>query len=251
MPGVVHTQRTTKDGKMPENEPLTHETGAAAAGNLEQQRPDPDPRYHILFLCRDNSALSIIAQALLNRSERSGFRAFSAARHPALEVHPLAAQLLKTNGIWSEALRPKDCARFLGQDAPPVNFVISLGTQAPDGMPSSWPGNPRVMHWRISEPRDEGNRKENLSAFRKAFTELETRIKLFVLVHERKARKKIAASRQLSGLRSLPTECLRPAPTSDGEGRGVPVMSRGARGESLKRPPDPSNPLEEDQRVVA
>jgi protein-tyrosine-phosphatase len=182
-----------KDIKMPEIEPPTHEMGVTAPDNLDQPRPEPDPRYDILFLCRDNSALSIIAQALLNRSEGSGFRAFSAARQPALEVHPLAAQLLKANGIWSQALQPKDCARFLGQDAPRVNYVISLGSQAPDGMPSRWPGNPRVMHWRISEPRAEGDHKENMSAFRKAFSELETRIKLFILVHEKKARKKIAA----------------------------------------------------------
>ena len=74
-----------------------------------------------------------------------------------------------------------------------MDFVISLGSRAPDGMPSSWPGNPRVIHWRISEPQTDGSQKENLRAFRKAFTELETRIKLFVLVNERKARKKIAA----------------------------------------------------------
>jgi hypothetical protein len=60
-------------------------------------------------------------------------------------------------------------------------------------MPSSWRGDPRVIHWRISEPRADGGQKENIRAFRKTFTELETRIKLFVLVNERKARKQIAA----------------------------------------------------------
>jgi arsenate reductase (thioredoxin) len=215
------------------NEPLTHETGVAAAGNLEQEPPKPDPRHDILFLCRDNSALSIIAQALLNRSQGSGFRAFSAARQPAPEVDPLAAELLKANGIWSQALRPQDCTGFLGQDASPVNFVISLGSQAPDGMPSKWPGNPHVMHWRISEPPAEGNRKEKISAFRKAFTELETRIKLFVLVHERKRARRLPPG-QPSGLRSLPTESLRRARKSDGEDRAVPVISRAPRDKSVK-----------------
>jgi arsenate reductase (thioredoxin) len=235
---------------MPENEPPAHETGVAAPGNFDKRRPEPDPRYDILFVCRDNSALSIIAQALLNRSEGSGFHALSAARQPALEVHPLAAELLKANGIWSPALRPKDCARFLGQDAPPVNFVISLGSQAPDGMPSTWPGNPRVMHWRISEPRAGENHKENMSAFRKAFRELETRIKLFVLVHERKRATRLRPG-QPSDPRSLPTKSLRPARVSDGEGRGVPVMSRAARDESVKLAPDPGYALEDDHRLVS
>jgi arsenate reductase (thioredoxin) len=192
--GVVFTPRpTTKMTQMPESETLSDQAGVKAHGSLGSPRSKPDPRCNILFLCRDNSALSIIAQALLNRFEGRGFRAFSAGRHPAVEVHPLAVNLLKANKIWSQALQPKDCGGFLGRDAPPVDFVISLGSQAPDGMPPSWPGNPRVIHWRISEPRADGSQKENLRAFRKTFTELETRIKLFVLVNERKARKKIAA----------------------------------------------------------
>jgi hypothetical protein len=89
---------------------------------------------------------SIIAQALLNRSEGQGFRALSAGSQPAVEVHPVAKALLKANGIWSQALEPKDCGGFIGQDAPPVDFVISLGAQPPDGMPSSWPWNPRGAH---------------------------------------------------------------------------------------------------------
>ena len=178
---------------MPENEALSHEAGTGARSSLGQQRPKLDPRCNILFVCRDNSALSIIAEALLNRSEGRGHRAFSAGSHPALEVHPRVADLLKANGIWSRALQPKDCVEFLGPDAPRMDFVISLGSQAPDGMPSSWRGDPRVIHWRISEPRADGGQKENIRAFRKTFTELETRIKLFVLVNERKARKQIAA----------------------------------------------------------
>ena len=178
---------------MTENEPLSHELGEAERAGVGRQRPKPDPRCNILFLCPDNSALSIIAQAVLNRWEAKGFRAFSAGSQPAVEVHPLAADLLKANGIWSQALQPKDCGGFLGHDAPPLDFVISLGSRAPDGMPSSWPGNPRVIHWRISEPRVDESKKETMHAFRKTFTELETRIKLFVLVNERKARKKIAA----------------------------------------------------------
>jgi arsenate reductase (thioredoxin) len=178
---------------MAESEAVSLETGVAAHGSLAGQHQKPHPGCNILFLCRDNSALSIMAQALLGRCEGRGFRAFSAGSHPANEVHPIAADLLKANGIWSRALKPKDCGRFLDHDSPSVDFVISLGAQAPAGMPSSWPGDPQVLHWRISEPRADGSQKENLLAFRKTFTELETRIKLFVLVNERKARKKISA----------------------------------------------------------
>jgi len=176
----------------PESEPVSYEAPVPAQGIPAPQRSKPNPGCKILFLCRDNSALSIIAQALLNRWEGQGFRAFCAGSQPAVEVHPLAAVLLKANGIWSQALEPKDCGGFIGRDAVTMDFVISLGAQPPDGMPPSWPGNPRVMHWRINEPRADGSPKENMRAFRKTFTELETRIKLFVLVNERTARKKVA-----------------------------------------------------------
>jgi arsenate reductase len=176
----------------PESEPVSHEAPLLAQGIPARQRSKPNRGCKMLFICRDNSALSIIAQALLNRWEEQGFRAFSAGSQPAVEVHPLAAALLKANGIWSQALKPKDCGGFIGPDAPTVDFVISLGAQRPDRLPSAWPGNPRVMHWRINEPRADGSQKENMRVFRKTFTELETRIKLFVLVNERQARKKVA-----------------------------------------------------------
>ena len=192
VPGVVLTPRAQENMMKPESQPVFYEAPVPAQGIPARQRSKPTPGCKILFLCRDNSALSIIAQALLNRWEGQGFRAFSAGSQPTVEVHPLAAALLKANGIWSQALEPKDCGGFIGRDATTVDFVISLGAQPPDGMPSSWPGNPRVMHWRINEPRADGSPKEKMSAFRKTFTELETRIKLFVLVNERTARKKVA-----------------------------------------------------------
>ena len=125
---------------------------------------DPIPPFaaNVLFLCLDNSAVSIIAEAILKRWEGRGFRAFSAGTRRALEVHPLAVDLLKANRIWGQGLRPKDCREFLGEDAPRMDFVISLGSEAPDGLPSSWPGDPHVIHWRISEPRVDGKPAENM-----------------------------------------------------------------------------------------
>jgi hypothetical protein len=93
---------------------------------------------------------------------RKGVRAFSAGTRRAPEVYPLAVDLLNANRIWGQGLRPKDCREFLGEDAPRMDFVISLGSEAPDGLPSSWPGDPHVIHWRISEPRVDGKPAENM-----------------------------------------------------------------------------------------
>jgi len=178
---------------MTQNEPLSGGTGSPEPSTPAHPRSKSERCRNILFVCLNNSVVSIMAEALFNRWAGKGFRAFSAGSRPTRAVDPRAVELLKANQIWSQGLRPKNCDEFLGQDATPIDLVISLGSQTPHGLPSSWAGNPRVIHWRISEPRVDGKPAEKASAFRKTFTELETRIKLFALVNQRAAQKKVAA----------------------------------------------------------
>jgi len=149
--------------------------------------------YTVLFLCRDNSACSIIAEAILKRWGGKNFRAFSAGIHPATEVHPLAIDLLKTQRLWGQNFQTKGCNEFLNHDGEGMNFIISIGEQPANDLPADWPGNPRIFHWHISNPVVDGKPAEKVLAFRRTFRELENRIKLFVLVHEREKVKKVAA----------------------------------------------------------
>lgn len=169
---------------------------AARAVLTERISPPPRPRnaFKVLFLCVDNSICSIMAEALLKRWGGQDFHAFSAGIVPRNEIDPLAADLLKTCNVWDQALRSKSCKEFLAPDSPRMDFIVSLGGYPPAGIPTVWPGHPQVIHWRITEPVVSGAPKQQAQSFKTAFRELETRIKLFVLVYQREAMKGIATA---------------------------------------------------------
>jgi arsenate reductase len=162
----------------------------------ERISPPPRPRsaFRVLFLCADNSICSIMAEALLKRWGGQDFHAFSAGIVPRNEIDPLAADLLKTCNVWNHTLRSKSCKEFLALDAPRMDFIVSLGGYPLAGIPTVWPGHPQVIHWRITEPLVNGSPNQQAQSFKTAFRELETRIKLFVLVYRRETMKGIATA---------------------------------------------------------
>ncbi|MGD0118838.1 MAG: arsenate reductase ArsC [Candidatus Binatus sp.] len=174
------------------------------AGELSSKvsRPSPADRsaaqsadscYKVLFVCKDNSACSIIAESILKRWGGKQFRAFSAGIHPASEVNPQAIAVLKAQRLWGQGIQTKGCIEYLKDDAQSMNFIICIGDQPPVDLPVKWPGNPTIIHWRISNPIVDGKLKEKALAFRKTFLELENRIKLFILIYERERAEKAAA----------------------------------------------------------
>ncbi|MGA8640949.1 arsenate reductase ArsC [Candidatus Binatus sp.] len=148
---------------------------------------------NVLFVCRDISAWSVIAEAILKRWGGKDFRAFSSGIRRTADVHPLAIDVLKSRNLWEQGFQTKDCNEFRSDDAQKMNFVVSIGDQPYDDLPRDWPSNPKVVHWRISDPIVDGNPAERALAFRRTFRELENRIKLFILVNERKTDRKAAA----------------------------------------------------------
>ena len=142
---------------------------------MNAQRP-----YNVLFLCTGNSARSILAESLMNTLGRGRFRGFSAGSFPKGQVHPLALELLQRMKLPSEGFRSKSWDEFAAPGAPPLDFIFTVCDNAAGEACPVWPGKPVTAHWGIADPAAvEGSDADKAFAFRKAFKELETRIKLF------------------------------------------------------------------------
>jgi ArsR family transcriptional regulator, arsenate/arsenite/antimonite-responsive transcriptional repressor / arsenate reductase (thioredoxin) len=90
------------------------------------------PAFNVLFLCTQNSARSIIAEALLEKVGRGRFRAYSAGSEPAREPVPEVIERLKALGHDVSRLRSKSWDEFKGSQAPRMDFIIAL-CDAPSG----------------------------------------------------------------------------------------------------------------------
>lgn len=140
-------------------------------------------RYNVLFLCTGNSARSILAEAYLNSASRGRFAAFSAGSHPAGAINPFAFDLLAKNGIETAGLRSKSWDEFARPGAPALDFVFTVCDNAAGEPCPIWPGQPMTAHWGVADPAAaQGTEAERRKAFVRAFTELCTRINLFMSV---------------------------------------------------------------------
>ena len=136
--------------------------------------------FNVLFLCTGNSARSILAEQLINHWGRGRFVGFSAGSHPKGEVHPIALALLEHMRFPTTGLRSKRWDEFAAPGAPALDFVFTVCDNAAGEVCPVWPGQPMTAHWGVEDPAAvEGSETERWLAFRKAFRELENRIKVF------------------------------------------------------------------------
>lgn len=136
--------------------------------------------YHVLFLCTGNSVRSILGESLVNHWGRGRFVGFSAGSHPRGAVHPLALDVLRQYRMPTDDLRSKSWEEFTRPGAPRLHFVFTVCDRAAKEVCPVWPGQPMTAHWGIEDPAAVGGSDEDqVRAFRKAFRELDARIKIF------------------------------------------------------------------------
>lgn len=136
--------------------------------------------FNVLFLCTGNSARSIMAESLLNQWGRGRFVGYSAGSFPKGEIHPLALELLSNMKVPTAGLHSKSWDDFAAPSAPVMDFVFTVCDNAAGEVCPVWPGQPMTAHWGIADPAAvQGSGKEQRAAFRTAFSELDSRIKIF------------------------------------------------------------------------
>jgi arsenate reductase len=134
-------------------------------------------RFDVLFLCTGNSARSIMAESLANRSDGGSLHARSAGSHPRGEVHPLTLETLRERGHSLAGLRSKSWQEFAGPGAPRFDVIVTVCDQAAGEACPVWPGHPVQAHWSIEDPAAAtGNPEERRRAFARVYRELERRI---------------------------------------------------------------------------
>ena len=142
---------------------------------------DNDVAYNVLFLCRGNSARSILAEAILSRHGAGKFKAFSAGSHPAGKVQPYVLDLLRNQNYPADKFRSKDWAEFARPDAPKMDFVFTVCDQTANEVCPVWPGQPMSAHWGIPDPvAFEGTEAEKRAVFAETMRYLTNRISIFV-----------------------------------------------------------------------
>jgi protein-tyrosine-phosphatase len=137
--------------------------------------------FNALFLSQRNAARSRLAAALLNNMGKGRFRAFSAGVRPAASIDPIAAEVLVHAGIAPGDPRARRCEEFVGEKAPPLDFVFTLSDESAGEAAPAWPGTEVTGHWRCEDPaRFASDDPEHRLSLIRTRSQLERRLRAFI-----------------------------------------------------------------------
>ncbi|PRY09582.1 MULTISPECIES: low molecular weight phosphatase family protein [unclassified Paraburkholderia] len=138
-------------------------------------------KYRVLFLCRENSARSIIAEALLRELAGHRFDAFSAGPEPAARVHPCAVAQLRPGISDLGILSPKSWLEFTGEWAPRMDLVVALDESVDAHHAPAFPGEPATCTWTLADPLADGiAESERARLFEKVFWQIVRQMSAFI-----------------------------------------------------------------------
>jgi ArsR family transcriptional regulator, arsenate/arsenite/antimonite-responsive transcriptional repressor / arsenate reductase (thioredoxin) len=127
---------------------------------------------NVLFVSSGNAVRSLMAEAMLRRHSGHRFEAFSAGTEPLPLADPQAIAMLYELGHKTEGLAPKPTAMFREENAPRMDFVITICKRAANADTPAWPSAPLQVHWAVPDPVIRGTPE----AFAEAYLTLRDRI---------------------------------------------------------------------------
>ena len=132
----------------------------------------------VLFVCRNNSAASILAEAILRHLAQGRVRAASAGDTAGVCVNPYALECLAAHDIAATELHSKAWGRFFGLGCPPVHILITLCDAYATRV--NWDRDAVhtvKVHWPTPDPElVVGSPTDKRLAFEKVFVLLEARV---------------------------------------------------------------------------
>lgn len=136
--------------------------------------------YNVLFLCRANSARSIMAEAILKHEGHDHFFGYSAGSHPRGDVHPYAQELLQSLGHDLSNFSSKAMETYSEQDDIKFDFVFTVCDATANEECPIFPGSPMTAHWGVPDPAAvTGSDAEKRLAFAETYRMLRNRISIF------------------------------------------------------------------------
>lgn len=130
----------------------------------------------ILFVCIENSARSLMAEALINNLYSEHFKAYSAGLSPD-EPDPKAIKALQAFGLKTKSLQSKSLE---GLPIEQFDFIITLCDKASKEC-KKYPDTVKQLAWNFENPK----KRKTEKSYESTLTELNERIKLLTLVNSK------------------------------------------------------------------
>jgi len=131
--------------------------------------------YSILILCTGNSARSVMAEALFSHAGQ-WFTAYSAGSQPVGRVNPFALEQI-SNANMDDEYRSKSWHEFHGDNAPNIDFVITVCDNAAAESCPIFTGSALKIHWSFPDPAAQKGSDDTIrQAFNTCFKQIKTRV---------------------------------------------------------------------------
>ena len=132
-------------------------------------------KQHVLFVCYYNSAGSVMAEAMLNKTFGEHDIAHSAGIEPG-PIDPLVVEVMKEEGIDISGHQPQNVFEVIKEGLMFADVITVCDESHGERCPI-FPGVTRRLHWNVVDPSEfEGSREEKLAATRELKDSIKARI---------------------------------------------------------------------------